>query len=225
MKFNDLIDKLSKIPKSQRVAIYVAIYVLVALIYVFGFYFSTQDAISAIEKEKSENVSKLDLRRQQVGSLQSLKEEAIRLEVKLERAQKELPQSSEMPLLIKNISETGRKVGLEISKFEPQQESPSDSNEFVSRLPIKLKVEGGFHQVAMFFDKISKMDRIVHVKDIDIEIVEEENSNIILEVSGKAITFRFLSDEEREANLKKKKKGKKGKRGKRAKKAKKGKGK
>ena len=63
------------------------------------------------------------------------------------------------------------------------------------------------------------MDRIVHVKDIDIEIVDEDED--ILEVSGKAITYRFLSDKEREENNKKKKKGK-GKKGKGKGKGKKG---
>ena len=74
----------------------------------------------------------------------------------------------------------------------------SSTNEFVAEVPITLVVQGTFHQVAMFFDRLSKMDRIVHVKNIDIEIAEEENTNVSLLVEGSAITFRFLTDEERD---------------------------
>ena len=44
------------------------------------------------------------------------------------------------------------------------------------------------------------------VKNIDIEIAEEENTNVSLLVEGSAITFRFLTDEERDRKKKKKKK-------------------
>merc|ERR1712138_99595 len=109
-----------------------------------------------------------------------------------------LPQGTEIPDLIRTISETGRKVGLEVKKFEPKQEVASSTNDFVAEVPITLAVQGTFHQVAMFFDRLSKMDRIVHVKNIDIEIEEEENTNVSLLVEGSAITFRFLTDEERD---------------------------
>ena len=51
------------------------------------------------------------------------------------------------------------------------------------------------------------MDRIVHVKNIDMSITTEDAGRTKLMVEGKAITFRFLSDDERTQRSKKSKKG------------------
>ena len=206
MNANEIIERLTKIPKNQRMLIYVGSYILVAILYLFLFYFPNQDKAASLERQISDKRAKLELVQNQVKSLDELMKESQDLKAKLNEAQKELPQGAEIPELIKSISETGRKVGLEIRQFQPLEESPSITNTFVAEVPISLAVEGTFHQVAMFFDRLSKMERIVHVKNIDIEIAEEEGTNVSLLVEGSAITFRFLSDEERMKKKSKKKK-------------------
>ena len=103
-----------------------------------------------------------------------------------------------IPDLLKEISEKGRKSGLEIKKFEPGDEMDVSNNDYVKQLPITMSVEGGFHEIAIFFDKISAMERIVHVKNIDISIEEENQNDVSLTVEGKVVTFRFLNEAERE---------------------------
>jgi type IV pilus assembly protein PilO len=167
------------------------------------------DEITNLESQQTQKQEDLNLVKTKVSSLDALKKQSAELKAELDRAKKALPEGPEIPELIKDISETGRKVGLEISRFQPLAESFSDTNDFVAEVPIALAVEGSYHQVAMFFDRLAKMDRIVQIKDIDMEIAEEALSNVSLLVEGRAITFRFLSDDERKERMKKKKKGKK----------------
>lgn len=206
MNLDEQIEQLTKVPKNQRLAGYVGAYILCLIVYFFVWYSPNQSQRTTLENQIRTKEQDLSMVKDKVGTKQELTKKAEELTSQLSLAQKELPQGTEIPDLIRTISETGRKVGLEIKKFEPKQEVASSTNEFVAEVPITLAVQGTFHQVAMFFDRLSKMDRIVHVKNIDIEIAEEENTNVSLLVEGSAITFRFLTDEERDRKKKKKKK-------------------
>ena len=209
MNLDEQIEQLTKVPKNQRIAGYIGACVLCLIVYFFVWLSPNQDLRNNLENQIRNKKQDLSMADEQAGTKEELEKKAQDLTSQLKLAQKELPQGTEIPDLIRTISETGRKVGLEIKKFEPKPEVASGTNDFVAEVPITLAVQGTFHQVAMFFDRLSKMDRIVHVKNIDIEIAEEENTNVSLLVEGSAITFRFLTDEERERKKNSQKKGRK----------------
>jgi type IV pilus assembly protein PilO len=207
MNLDPIIERLSKMTKAQRQATYVGSYITVFLIFALMFLWPSWQSYGDNQNQISILQGDLDLVQRQVGSLNDLKTESTKLQLQLNDAKRALPAGKEIPALIANISERGRKVGLEISKFNPLPENYDSGNEFVAEVPISLAVEGSFHDVAIFFDKLSDMDRIVHVKNIDMSITTEDAGRTKLMVEGKAITFRFLSDDERTQRSKKSKKG------------------
>jgi type IV pilus assembly protein PilO len=123
---------------------------------------------------------------------------------------KEFLNQREIPGLLKGISTTGKKVGLEVRQFRPLVEI---TREYVAEVPVELEVGGSFHEVAMFFDRLSDMNRIVYVKDIQMGAPEERGGKVYLTVTGKAVTFRFLTKEEQEAAKNDKKGKRRGRRG------------
>lgn len=207
MNLDPIIERLSKMTKAQRQAAYIGSYVAVFLLFALLFLWPSWQSYGGYQNQINTLQGDLDLVQRQVGSLNDLKTESTKLQLQLNDAKKALPAGKEIPALIANISERGRKVGLEISKFNPLPENYDSGNEFVAEVPISLAVEGSFHDVAIFFDKLSDMDRIVHVKNIDMSITTEDAGRAKLLVEGKAITFRFLSDDERTQRSKKSKKG------------------
>lgn len=209
MNIDVLVDRLVTLTRSQRRWLYVVLYISIVVLYLLAFLTPTYADIQSFQEDKDRYQSDLDLIKNKVGSISDLESESVQLKLLLDDAKEALPEGKEIPELIGDISERGRKVGLEISKFNPLPESYSTTNSFVSEVPISLAVEGSFHDVAIFFDRLSDMDRIVHVKNIDMSIEEEESGRTRLLVEGKAITFRFLSDEEREERANKNDKNKK----------------
>ena len=209
MNLDPIIERLSSFNKGQRNGIYAGVMLVIIIIYVLVFLMPTFDNIDSSKKKIAENQSKLNDVTSTVSGLKGLKKQSEELHLKLEKARKALPESNEIPELLKKISEHGSKVGLEISKFNQEPERFSETNEFVAETPIELAVIGNYHDIAIFFDRISKMDRIVHVDNIDMAIETEDSNKVRLLLEGSAITFRFLSDEEREsrAKLNKNKKG------------------
>ena len=61
-------------------------------------------------------------------------------------------------------------------------------------------MDGGYHEIGIFFDRVSKMSRIVSVTDIDMGSPNQSGEEVSLTVSGKVVTYRFLSDAEIQQN-------------------------
>ena len=80
-------------------------------------------------------------------------------------AQELLPEASEMPDLLRQVTTAGNKAGVRFALFEPQAISP---REFHVEHPIKIKVRGGYHQVGIFLSRLANLDRIVNVANLHV---------------------------------------------------------
>jgi len=129
-----------------------------------------------------------------------------RLEADLAKAQgdlkvaiKLLPTTSEIPSLLKNITKLGNDSNLEFLLFSPEKQV---SKEFYIEIPVSIEVLGSYHDVAVFFDKVGKLDRIVNV--VNVNMIPIKDLSTMLKTSCKATTFRF-KEERTESEPKKKK--------------------
>ena len=198
MTLEDIINKLSKVSQPQRFAIYACTFILVLVLYLFFMLFPSQENMERIQIKIEENTSKLEETKSKVDTLEGLEGEIAELKVLLEESMEQLPKGEDIADLLKQISDNGRSSGLEIRKFERKKENINSEYDLVAEVPIELSVQGSFHRIAMFFDQISKMNRIVHVKNIEISIEEEEDGSEVvpLLVEGDIIAFRLLTKAE-----------------------------
>jgi type IV pilus assembly protein PilO len=105
-----------------------------------------------------------------------------------------LPGETEIPSLIVDISQTGLAAGLQEKLFEPQAEIPRD---FYAEKPIKIRLSGGYHEIANFASGVAALPRIVTLHDINITPDDKSNfDSLSIEVTAK--TYRYLDEE---ANL------------------------
>jgi type IV pilus assembly protein PilO len=103
-----------------------------------------------------------------------------------------LPDSKELPVLLTDITSLGKNAGLDFRAFRPNTEIRRD---FYAEVPIDIEFTGRFHDVAMFFDEIARLPRIVNVSELDVTIARETSMDTVLEVKGSATTFRFVEAE------------------------------
>ncbi len=211
MNINVIIDRLSKIPRNQRLGIYTVLYVLLLVLYVSLLYLPLSSEKSDLGAQKNNLIAERAKIEDRVKNKKIYEMGLQQLMADLKLALKELPEDREIPGLLKGISSLGKKVGLEVRRFQPL---PENMREYVAEVPVSLEVQGSYHEVAMFFDRLSKMNRIVYVSNIEMSDPEERGGKVYLTVTGNAVTFRFLTDEEIQANQNAQERGK-GKRGKR----------
>ena len=193
MNLNDIIKRLTKVARGQRLALYAVLYVLLIVLYVSVGYLPVNSHIGDLQRQQGELKTQLAQIESQVSQRDQAQQKLQALMEDLKLALRELPEDREIPGLLKSISSTGKKVGLEVRRFQPL---PEKQREYVAEVPVALEVEGSYHEVAMFFDRLAKMNRIVYVEDIEMKAPEERGGKVYLSVSGNAVTFRFLTDEE-----------------------------
>jgi len=71
-----------------------------------------------------------------------------------------------------------------------------EAQEFYARVPLELTMVGSYHNVATFFDKISKLDRIINILNFSMGDVKQRAGETVVKTSCLATTFRFLESEE-----------------------------
>ena len=113
---------------------------------------------------------------------------------------RQLPDTTEVPDLLIDITQAGLGRGLEFVLFKPEKENPK---EFYAELPISIKVTGNYHELANFVSDVAALPRIVTFGDITINT--QKSGKLLM--TAKAKTYRYL-DEDEIAELAKKKKGK-----------------
>ncbi len=180
-------DKISKLRMAHRVLILV-VTVVVLLGTFFAFIYTPKT------KEKATIKSELDKLQKQIDHAEKKKQDLEKLEAELDELQDQLivalrllPTTSEIPSLLKSITRLGNDSHLEFLLFSPEREVPKE--ELYVEIPVSMEVMGGYHDVAMFFDKIGKMDRIVNI--VDVSMVPAKPDTTTLRTQCRALTYRF----------------------------------
>ncbi len=104
---------------------------------------------------------------------------------------RQLPGETEIPSLIVDVSQTGLASGLQEKLFQPQPEIPRD---FYAEKPIKIRLSGGYHEIAKFVSGVAALPRIVTLHNINITTEDQDNfDRLSLEVTAQ--TYRYLDEE------------------------------
>lgn len=191
------IDSILHLETSKKAAILAAIVLVVVGAYFFLFF----KPLYSEYLEKKETLGTLQLKRSEqeliAKNLPRFRQQVQQLDAELKMALAQLPNKKEISNLLTSISNLGREVGLEFLLFRPLPEIPKD---FYAEVPVEMKILGTYHQVARFFDKVSRLPRIVNISDINMGGSKEEGGGLILRTFCLAVTFKFLEVREREAD-------------------------
>jgi type IV pilus assembly protein PilO len=189
-------NKINKLPQNQKIALLAGIIVLMLGLYWYIFFQSKQQELAAANGKLVQMQNQLAEDRTLAADLPRFKAELKRLQAELDQALRQLPNNKELPVLLTDITTLGKNAGMEFKSFIPQAEV---KKEFYAEVPINIELVGGFHELAMFFDQLSRLDRIVSIKNFAISEVTVKNDRVGLNITGLASTYRFMTDEEAKA--------------------------
>jgi type IV pilus assembly protein PilO len=196
-----MVDRILSLPFSQRLLVYSGTAVLLVLSYTFVFYLprsaqivEKQENIQSLEEEKAKLQARLKDRA-------NTKIEIQEVEGQFNRAKAQLPEEKEIPELLRQVSNLGRDSGLDVILFRQKSEVFLD---LYAEVPVEMSVRGSYHQIALFFDKVRRLDRIVNISDTNMKNPQLVGGQVQLDAAFSATTYRFLSEEERERIAKEK---------------------
>ncbi len=199
-------EKFLAIPTSQKAALLVMMMGLMGAGWYFLFFEETQAKISAEKARTPKLNNDISEEKKRVKELAQFEAKLAVLKAKRQEMRDRLPDAAEIHALLQNIHSEAKVAGLDIARFEREDEIPQ---QMYARIPVSMILRGSFHQINEFLDNLSKMTRLVNVEDIGLKVIARERDKNILEASCTATTFKYLAPKKALPSKKRKKKKKK----------------
>ena len=165
-----------------------AIALPVALMY-FLLYKPNTETRKVLESDIQKVQAEIDKALARIAKWPEFKAEVEEVRRQYEETLVMLPKTQEIPDLLRNISDLGKAAGLEFLSFAPGNEV---RKEFYADIPIAIRLYGPYHSVGTFLDKLSKLDRIVTLDNLEMSTPKQENGEILLTSRGRLLTYRFI---------------------------------
>ncbi len=126
-----------------------------------------------------------------LAKLEELQRDIAALEVKLDELKQILPTAPEMGDLLKWIKSLADQTNLELQIFKP--EALADQ-EFLREAPVTMEVIGNYHQLGLFFDRISKYARIINVENVGMSPNTDRTVRATIRANFVAKTFIYKDE-------------------------------
>ncbi len=144
---------------------------------------SRESQLDGLKKDISMGVNtarKLPEFRRQVGDL----------EVRLSNLKAVLPEEKDAADLLRRMQTVATQSNLTIKSFKP---APTVTKQLHAEWPINLELDGTYHNLALFFDRVSKFTRIVNISGLEVRGKDRTDSNVnTISASCIATTFVLL---------------------------------
>ena len=161
------------------------------------YYFVFEQKLPVLESAQAEELElriNFEAKQRKAANLNAYKEQLVDIERSFGTMLQQLPGKTEIPNLLVDISQTGLAAGLDEKLFKPENEIRKG---FYAEKPIRIVVNGSYHEFGNFVSDIAALPRIVTLHDIDISPVTGDDGNeLVLTVLAK--TYRYLDESEAE---------------------------
>jgi type IV pilus assembly protein PilO len=152
--------------------------------------------LEAAQAEEQSLLTTLEQKARKAANLDAYKAQLAEMEQSFGAMLRKLPNKTEVPNLLTDISQQGSGAGLEQRLFQPAQQVNKD---FYAELPIKMRLTGTFHSIGAFVSGIAALPRIVTLHDVEITSASKDRGVDQLQLDVTAKTYRYLDDEEQAA--------------------------
>jgi len=157
----------------------------------YWFYWApTAESASLLQQQIQQMQIDNQRTREIADRLPQLEAEVASMEDQLQTLQHILPEAQETDALLRRLETAAADTNLELRRTDYQ---PAILHDFYAEVPIQLDVIGTFHDLARFFDRVSKFGRIVTVGQVTISAVTDGGPNTI-QSQCTASTFYFLPE-------------------------------
>jgi type IV pilus assembly protein PilO len=183
-------ESIKKLTPLQRWLITGFLLLIIIILAIFLLYLPVNKEISTRKKNIEKLESDLQTAKNTLLNLEKIKEEYEKLEKKLAEYIKQLPSEAEVEKVMLNVGSIGKEVNVEFLKFIPKEDVPGTGGLY-SIVPIETEISGKFHNIALFLDRVAKMERIVKPVDFSITPVEDKTGNVILNTKLLLETYKY----------------------------------
>lgn len=179
----------------------------IALIFIvaaglMSYFLAWKDKKPELDTARTQETQLLDTltgKARKAANLDAYKAQLAEMERSFGAMLRKLPDKTEVPNLLTDISQQGAGAGLDQKLFKPENQINKD---FYAELPIKMQLTGSYHAIGAFVSGIAALPRIVTLHDVEIMPAGKDKDAAAsdqLQLNVTAKTYRYLDDAEQAA--------------------------
>jgi type IV pilus assembly protein PilO len=180
---------LAKQPWRVQLGIFVLLALAGAAAYYYFYELPAQETFTARTSELEAIRARIAKGLATAKQLEDFKRQVADLELRLESLQPILPQEKDVADLLRRIQNLATQSSLTIRGFKPEAIA---TRQLHAEWPISLELEGTYHNLGVFLDRVSKFPRIINIGTISIASKSQPTPGATIDVSCKATTFVLL---------------------------------
>ncbi len=187
------IDKIAaqvqKIPSRTRVVGFFAFLGVLVVLFIWQVHIPKKTQIKQLEIDVAAIQTKIRENDEKIRKLDELKAEVKSLEQRLQLLTAQLPPETEVSGLLRQIQNLVSQSGLSLKLWRPDKRRAHPSGLY-EEIPINMDLTGGYNDVALFFDRVSKLTRIVNMLNLRMgSATMTKAGNMEIKISCTAMTF------------------------------------
>ena len=177
---------LNKLPWYGQVGAFLVVFLVFWFLYVEP----QREALALLQAELEQKRSEVAQAERDQIELERFQGEVDDLNNRLQALSAVLPERQEAAALLRRLVTFAQQSNLTLRAFRPQ--APV-IREMHSEWPIRLELDGTYHNLGSFFDRVSKFSRIINISDVIIWAKEAPELNLTITVECTATTFVLLN--------------------------------
>ena len=188
---------ISSMPASRQALVFLVVAGLLYAVFYFFLYTDLQAEIDQKSSERRSLQAEVESGKVTAERLPEFRREVERKEAQLQALSRILPSTKEVDDLLRKVQQLATESSLNVLRFKPEATQP---REFYAAWPISLELDGNYHNLAYFFDRLSKLSRIVNVSNLKINSNSNPTVFSTIRATCTATTFVFIEQPQQEAN-------------------------
>jgi type IV pilus assembly protein PilO len=149
-----------------------------------------QDVLAQAQRQEVQLREAIETQAPYAAAVPQLRAQQREIAERFDRLLRQLPSETEVPALLEDISRAGTDSGL---RFRAIDLKPAREEAYYDVLPLEIRIEGGYHDLARFISGISGLSRIVTLHDFSLR---PGGSNDVLQLQLEARTYRYRGEVE-----------------------------
>jgi type IV pilus assembly protein PilO len=157
----------------------------------FYYYYEMPQRADMAGREQQLKTLKVDIQKglATAKQLPEFRAQVANLESRLSNLRAVLPEEKDAADLLRRMQTVAVQSNLEIRSFKP---NPTVTQQLHAEWPISLELQGTYHNLAIFFDRVGKFTRIVNITGVDIKTRERPDATATITATCTATTFVLL---------------------------------
>jgi type IV pilus assembly protein PilO len=179
---------LAKLPWYAQIGAFVAISLAGAGSFYYFYEIPQQAAMEEQAKELSAIRGRISRGQSMARQLPEFRKEIEALEARLNALKPILPDERDVGDLLRRVQTLATQSNLQVRGFKPQAIT---TKEMHAEWPISLELEGNYHNLGLFLDRVSKFPRIINIGNLTLEAKSAEDVSAIssMTIAATATTF------------------------------------